>query len=339
MSLSSGIPPDLQIEGNPLVIIRVKTMLENNDETELDKSEQERQPWEPPTEAETEKAVEEVLAQHLTPVEGNADEKPEPNGNAIPEGGQKQEEAPVTTEEVAPGETKEEEEVLEIPTPIQAPVLEQKPGRLERRIAKLYTRNLTLSEQEAPDVEEVLAELTSGKYSFDQKMAMLHLHRKENKQLRGVDVRVREDDEDEDAEILKESEREQIRYEIQQEEYQKSVEKNFVGFIGSHPELDEDKTEYNPILARAVETLWRGGMSISDAYDTVTNQIEAVKAEQANNDVRDKQRALSGTVTASSQAVAPKDENEYTWTEFNQLMQDDPTKWQKLIESGYEPKG
>lgn len=306
---------------------------------ELEKSSGERQPWEPPTEEDADRAVAQTLAAHLGPVEVTEEKESVSEGDAKPEEEEKQEEekAEGEADPAKSEETKEEGEEVVVPKiPVQETA--QKPGRLEKRIAKLYIQNLNLSEQNAPNVEEVLAELTSGKYTHDQKMAMLHLHRKQNKQIRGVDIRVREPDEEEDAAIVKESEKEQIRQEIVQEERQKFAEKDFVAFLGEHPELDEETKDFNPALARAVETLWKGGMPIRDAFETVTSQFEAVKVEHAKAEEKAKQKALSGVMSASTQVKTEKTDGEYTWAEFDQLMREDPSKWQSLVEKGYTPK-
>ncbi len=313
-------------------------MLENNDEEEDLEKTSERQPWDPPTEEDATKAVESVLAPHLTSAEEGSEEGSETKGDAIPEEKKEQENAGGESEEGAPKEKKEDEEGEELPV---VPVTETTPapGRLEKRIAKLYIQNLNLSEQDAPSVDEVLAELTSGKFTHDQKMHMLHIHRRENKQLRGVDIKTKEPDEEEDGLIIKESQKEEVRREVRKEEQEAVAITDFITFIGEHPELDEENKDFSPALASAVELLWKGGMPIRQAYETVTNQFEAVRLENEKLLKKGKQKAFSGAMTASTKVNLPKDENEYTWAEFDQLMREDPVKWQKMIADGYEPKG
>lgn len=302
-----------------------------------------RQPWEPPTEEEAQAAVKESLAPHLT-AEESEEEENKPDGAAKPEGGEEKQEKQKEKENAEDESEKEESEESkeegegESSLPVRQEAAEAKPTRLDKRIAEKYIQNLALSGLPVPEIESVLSELTSGQFSQEQKVKMLRLHLRQNKELRGVDVRKQEDQDRENSEIIRESEREQIREEIRQEENQKAERADFIKFLEEHPELDEEQDGYKPELAIAVQTLFEGGMNIRDAFKVVTHQFEAVKAEHAKTEERTKQKALSGAMSASTKVQKGSNNDEYTWAEFNQLMIDDPAEWERLIRSGYQPK-
>lgn len=306
------------------------------------------QPWSPPTEEQAEKAAMESLAPHLTATEESETES-KSEDRAKSEDSEQQEKEKDTekqkenaeekSDEDDSKERKEDDEDKEIRRPAARPNEQKKLSQLDKRIATLYIRNLTLSGQEAPEIDQVLTELSSGKYSFEQKMHMMNLHRMQNKQLRGVDPKTRSVDDQEDQLAIREAQKDEVRQEVVQEEQEKAERIGFVQFMAQHPELDEEAKEFNPVLARAVERLWKGGLPIDQAFETVTSQIEAVKAEQEKAGKVKKQKALSGAMSASTQRSEAKTDGEYTWAEFNQLMVDDPAKWERLVREDYKPKG
>jgi len=229
---------------------------------------------------------------------------------------------------------KEQPENEEIETP-PIPRPEPQASKLDKRVATLYLQNLVLSgEKNAPSVDEVIADLR--RYPMDQKIEALHFHRLRVKELRGIRPNGKDELDDEDREALHDAEREEIRNEVYAEENEKQVKKSFVEFLTSHPELDESAKEYNPTLARAVETLWRRGMPINEAYETVTEQISAAKEAIEKAGEKSKQAALSGAVSASTDSK-PNREGP-TYAEMAQLQIDDPTEWERLIRNGYTPK-
>jgi len=269
--------------------------------------------------------VKENLGSHLEPVE---EEKKEPDASAQEE----KPEAGKVPEEGKEEAGKPEETAVEIP-PIPKP--EARPSRLDTRVASLYQKNLILTgAKEVPTMEALLDDLKQ--YSKEEKIQALHFHRVEHKKLKGEKPTGQSEFDEEDHEAIRDAEKEAMRDEIRAEEHEKQVMSAFTQFIVAHPELDETTKEYKPTLARAVETLWRGGMPIHEAHKTVTEQIEMVKQEQETNAAKEKHAALSGAMSAGS-ASKPADDGKLSWEDMQVLMEKDPDKWAKLIESGYQP--
>ena len=223
---------------------------------------------------------------------------------------------------------KKEEEGEEIKTP-PIPPLEAKTTRLDRRIAKVYIQNLLMAgEENVPTEEQILADLRN--HSQTDKIASLNTHLAERRRLRGE----RPDEnnfEQEDIEAIRESEKDSIRQEILQEEHEKRYKTEFVQFVDSHPELIEGKKEFNPKLVKAVETLWRGGMPINEAFETVTEQINAVKEQAVKSETVKKQKALSGAVSASPSYSGDKG---LTWEDIGKIQREDPDRYYKMLEKG-----
>lgn len=321
----------MQFEGNLLVIIRLKTMSEETKPFEgNDPNPSATEAGIPSDSAKAEEEeldakVKENLGAHLDPVE---EEKKEPEAS-VPEEKPKEGEDP-SKEKEEPG--KPEEAEVEIP-PIPKP--EARPSRLDRRVASLYQQNLILTgAKEVPTMEALLDDLKQ--YSKEEKIQALHFHRVEQKKLKGEKPTGQSEFDEEDHEAIRDAEKEAMRDEIRAEEHEKQVMSAFTQFIIAHPELDETTKEYKPTLARAVETLWRGGMPIHEAHKTVTEQIEMVKQEQETNAAKEKHAALSGAMSAGS-ASKPADDGKLSWEDMQVLMEKDPEKWAKLIESGYQP--
>ena len=264
--------------------------------------------------------VRESLGEHYIP----ADKFDEISDAEVPK---KEPETPKeeTLSEVSetPGKPDEKEVVMpQIPKP------EPQASRLDKRVATLYIQNLLLSgEKDVPSVDDVISDLR--KYPMDKKIEALHYHRTRQKELKGIKPDGQDELDAEDRDALHDAERESIREEIRAEENEKHVKKSFVDFLSAHPELDETGKEYQPTLARAVETLWRGGMPIHEAFATVTEQIAAVKEAHEKAEEKSKQAALSGVVSAST--VSKPDNGGPSWEEMAQLQETDPTRWEELV--------
>lgn len=278
-------------------------------------------------EAELDAKVRESLGDHYVPLESDPSD-PEAKQ---PEEKKEEEEKPEGATPPAPPEGKTEE-AIEMP-PIPKP--EPTASRLDKRVATLYLQNLLLSgEKTVPTLEEVVEDLK--RYPMEQKIEALHFHRLRQKELKGLRPTGREELEPEDSEAIRDAEREAIRQEVLAEEHERKVKQSFVGFIDAHPELDETKKEYQPTIARAVETLWRGGMPIEEALETVTSQIAAVRESAEKAEKKEKQKALSGAVSASGDANPST--GGPSWADMARLQKEDPDEWERLIASGYTPK-
>lgn len=221
----------------------------------------------------------------------------------------------------------EEAEVPRIDPP------EPRTNRLDRRLAQIYIQNCLMEgDENVPTEEQILADLRS--YSREDKMNSLNQHLAHRKRLRGE--RPTENNfEEEDIEAIRDAERESIRQEILAEENEMRTQTNFVKFMDSHPELIPENNEYDPRLAKAVETLWRGGMPIKEAFETVTDSISSVKANEKREAEIMKQRALSGAISASNDSS--RGTKSMTWTEFDKLRTTDPARYERLLDEGYEP--
>lgn len=281
-------------------------------------------------------AEEEIIEKPAAPAieENDDDEDEDMSEYGVPAMPTKEEESEEESEEKSEEEAPENgatetEEELDLPA-IQAP--EARPTRLDTRVAQLYIRKLhMLGEENIPTEEQLLADLK--KYSKEQKIDAMHFHRLEIKKISGdtsgdeLDV--------EDIEAIKDAERESIRQEIITEQHQIQVQTEFVEFLDKHPELLKEKKEYDPRLAKAVETLWKGGMPLPEAYATVTESISSVKADEGKEAAKRKQKLLSGSVSASNDFS--KGAKAMTWTEFDKLRTSDPARYEKLLDEGYEP--
>lgn len=226
-------------------------------------------------------------------------------------------------QEQAEEENVEQEQKQE--TPDQQPT----PSRLDRRLASKYIHNLHLAgEEEIPTEEEVIAQLAN--VSKQDKIDALHFHMKKAKELTGDSTKVVL--EEEDREAILDAEREEIRREVltEQEEVKK-IEKS-VEFLEDHPELIEGNKEYNPKLARAVEALWEKGMSIPEAFETVNDQIQAVKEAQAKAEKKETDSALSGILSGTGQV--PTNTDELTWEDVDKIEKDNPVLYRQMLKEG-----
>jgi len=286
-----------------------------------------------------------VVDEVVTPaVEENVDENEDLSEFGVPpmpaEGQEEEKEEPGDKPEVDNQGKSDEEKEINLPK-IASP--DPRPTRLDKRLAQVYRQNLILSgETNIPTEEDALEDLK--KYSQQDKIFALNTHLAERKKLRGE--RPSENNfEEEDFEAIEDAKREAIRQEVLEEENTKKVLGNFVDFIDQHTELIPDdpenkkkfpnKKKYDPKLAKAVETLFNGGMSVDEAFETVTESISSVKADEKKEAELRKQRALSGAVGASNDSSSK--EKKMTWTEFDKLRTDDPDRYERLLDEGYEP--
>ncbi len=242
-----------------------------------------------------------------------------------------EEEKPVTTPpEKSVIEGQEEEVVL---PPITQP--EARTTRLDKRIAKIYIRNLLLSgEEKIPTEEAIYAELKQ--YSIAEKAQSLQMHLRQGKEMRGESSTGNVMDE-EDMEAIRDAERESIRQEIITEQHEVKYKEDFVAFMDSHPELDSSKKEHNPKLEKAVAALLSGGMPIAEAYETVSELTSGVKANEDKEKEAElnKQKLLGGVVSATNDVS--KGTKNMTWEEFDKLRTSDPARYEKLLDEGYQP--
>ncbi|MFA5993361.1 MAG: hypothetical protein WC823_00205 [Parcubacteria group bacterium] len=244
---------------------------------------------------------------------------------------EKTEEPKLETPPAVNGEDKQEEEVV-LP-PITQP--EARTTRLEKRIAKIYIRNLRLSgedEDKIPSEEAIFAELKQ--YSIPEKAQSLKMHLRQGNEMMGKPSTGNVMDE-EDMEAIRDAERESIRQEIITEQHEVKYKEDFVAFMDSHPELDASKKEHNPKLEKAVAALLSGGMPIAEAYETVSELTTGVKVDEHKEAELNKQKLLGGLVSATNDVS--KGAKNMTWEEFDKLRTSDPDKYEKLLDSGYQP--
>lgn len=204
-----------------------------------------------------------------------------------------------------------------------------KPTRLDRRLANRFVRVLHLQgDENIPSEDEIINDLQN--YTKDDKINALKHYLGLEKQLRGQEP----DDvlEDGDNEAIIDAEREEIRREVIAEENNRREAKSFVEFMDQHPELDETKKEYDPALADAVETLFKGGMPINKAHETIMSKIEQVKKEKVFQEKAEKNRALSGIISGTGESTS--NSGEMTWDDVERISTEDPQKYQRMLAEG-----
>lgn len=277
--------------------------------------------------------VRESLGDHYVPLEG---ENPSPD-TTDPEKPKEEGQATKPDEESKPDQTQGQSgdmpENVEMP-PIRKP--EPQASRLDKRVATLYVQNLLLSgEKEVPSVDELIEELRG--VPMEQKIDALHHHRLRQKELKGLKPTGREALDPEDSEAIRDAERESIRDEIRAEEHERQYMRSFIDFLQEHPELDESKKEqYQPNIAFAVQSLINGGMTIQQAYKTVKTALDSVKETAQKTEQSEKQRAFSGSVSASGDGSPAK--GELTWEDMARLQVENQDEYDRLVKSGYTPK-
>lgn len=218
------------------------------------------------------------------------------------------------------------------------------PGRLDRRIAKLYLQNRLMQgagDEELPDLDQVALEIQ--RYPVDKKKEALNNLLSQNKALRTGeegDPNSPVDLSQEDYEAVVEAEAERRFAEMQSEIYEREWKDDLVETVDAHPELNESKKEYDPRVSQAVENFVRRGMKASEAYQLVTDSIATAQGKAAKealaNAEMDKQAALSGAVGASNDNNS--DGGELTWEKLAEIQVNDPDRYMKIIESGKLPK-
>lgn len=217
-------------------------------------------------------------------------------------------------------------EQLEVPTPP-----EYKPSRLDKRVANRYIRNLHLqgySIEDIPSEEEIFEKLRGA--SFQEKQRALESQLSLNKMLRGE---TNEELEDGDIEALREEEKEEIRREVLAEEETKATMRNFVSFLDAHPELDEDKKEYDPVIAKAVEALFRdgNGMPVDEAYSLVVSNINKAREAKEKAETKRKNAALTGVMSGVGKV---ENDGGIDWDYVNRISQSDPDRYIKELLDG-----
>jgi hypothetical protein len=292
------------------------------------------QPAAPAEEKEAEKISEEIDPRVVSLV-GEEEVK-----NAF---GEKPKEVPAEEKKEVPEEEQKKDQEEKPGEEVELPKInppEYKPTRLDRRLANAFIHNLHLSgEKEIPTEDEIISDLK--KYSKDEKVQALHFHRLKGKELRGE--KPSEDNlDDEDRAAIQDEEREAMRKEIQEEEHQKTVMNDFIKFVSDHtellPEIKDDKgvatpnKKFDPVLAKAVETLWKGGMKIDEAYETVTAKIQEVKEAKEKEEKNEKDKALSGVLSGTGQI--PQTGKDITWEDAAKIEKEDPQKYRKMLKEG-----
>lgn len=209
---------------------------------------------------------------------------------------------------------------------------EYKPSRLEKRIVNRYIHNLHLQgfqSDEIPSEKEIYEKLKGA--NWEEKRMALENQLNLAKQLEGnKDEGVLTKD---DIEALKEEEREEIRREIIQEEETKATMRAFISFLDEHPELDEEKEEYDPVLTKAVESLFRdgNGMKVDEAYSLVVNNLNQVKEAKAKEERKRKNVALSGAMSGAGKS---ENENVIDWDYVDRISKSDPDRYTRELRSG-----
>jgi len=272
--------------------------------------------------------IKQVIGEHNLPAPEETEEKPEDKKGAT-DPNKKEEEVPEKKEgEEFDGKTEEASEEFEGP----------QPEKLDRRIAKLYlqARLLRGEEGDAPDLEEVAREIQ--RYPFGEKKKALHKLLAEVKNLRegGNNDEGSVDLSEEDHEAIVEAEANRRLAEMRGEIEQREWAEDLVKTVEAHPELDERKQEYNVKLATAVENLVKRGMKTSEAYKLVTDSISVAKEEKKKDDEIEKQKALSGAVSASTDHV--ETQKKLTWDELAEIQAKDPARYMEIMRSGELPE-
>lgn len=191
-------------------------------------------------------------------------------------------------EEVKP---QEEQKPIEAPQPVQA-----EPSRLDRRIAKLYNEVSLLNGEDSYETQAIIDQIKN--FSKEDKKQALNNLLAQKSQLRGQDSYQMAE---EDTEALIEAEAEERLQQMQAEVYRREWDDDLVKTFEAHPELDEKHKDFNPSFTQAVEKLASSGMKVSEAYNFVKESIDNAVKEAKSQAMKDKQKALSGTVNISPQ--------------------------------------
>lgn len=243
-----------------------------------------------PTEDENSFAEEILGIPEVEPTPEKVEEKEEEPEKEIEP--QKEEQEKVESEPEKPEEKQEEKEVKqpEIFTPTEA-------TGLDKRIAKLYLNNQLLNGAD-PDytLEQVIDEVK--KHPFEEKKSTLHRLLSESKQLKG-----QEDDgrlTQEDVEALADAEADRRVNAMLREREEKAWQQDLIETVEAHPELDERSKKFDKNFSALIEARVQNGMKASDAYNSVIAEKEAIKQIAQKEIERERQKDLSGTMSANA---------------------------------------
>lgn len=232
-----------------------------------------------------------------------------------------QEETATTSE----SETEEETESLDQPTvepevetpsqelvqETQEKVLETytKPSRIENRITQLF---MELHADETVNVAAVLEEVKG--YTKEEK------HEALKNLLAQKKVHTETPYTEEDQDILIEAEVEERQSEWKREQEERDFQSDLVKTLEDHPELRSDDKKFDKPLHDAVEVLVEKGMKASEALSLVNGQREEAKKlaleELQKQTEKEKQKALSGTMSSSASGVSEKESPKTKADEF-----------------------
>lgn len=217
-------------------------------------------------------------------------------------------------------------------------------SRLDRRLANLYIQNQSLQGNDnLPETEAILNAL--NQMDYDEKQQALKKLLKSNRALRsgGEDDQSSDPNDDflelseEDHEALIEAEAERRMQEMQGEVAKREWNEDLVQTVEAHPELNEETKEYDSTVAEAVANFIGKGMKASEAYKVVMDSIKKVHEEARKSTEKRKQKALSGVVSASNDAIETT--GGFTWEELAKIQESDPERFLKLVQEGKLPEG
>lgn len=208
-----------------------------------------------------------------------------------------------------------------------------KPSRLDERLAQLHVRYMALMGHVPPSAEEIYEKLREGDYQ--SKKESLHDHLRELKHLQAIDS---EDPSSEDMEALRDEEKESLRQEILREEQEKreaqklEEEKEFfVSFVNSHKELIKGSSEFDKDIFEAVDELFRGGMRIDKAYNTISKQFEKARNRAKK---QEENQAVAGVFSGGESEGKNKS---LSWDEVEKIRQTNPERYKQMVRKGELP--
>ncbi len=234
------------------------------------------------------------------------------------------------------GETKPDQGKEPETVPVQGP----KVYRSDKRIAQLYRDIKVLEGDESAsdiNIDEFAQEI--AKYPYEQREAKL-------KELLALKSRLKNPGDktpftipDEELDVIVESRAQDKLHQKQEEDRIEAFNKDIRDTYESHPDLQEDKPEYDKKVAEACAALVSSGKKLSEAYELVTGvkaESEAKVAEIEAKKVEDERRAaLSGAISGSDKSSAPKT---LSWDEIERISKEDPDKYREMVRKGQIPE-
>jgi hypothetical protein len=215
-----------------------------------------------------------------------------------------------------------------------------KASRIDKRIATLAVKNAALAGQEL-DYEEAMSIV--GARTLKEKKQILKELWQQNAQFRGLYSReLSEEDLEALAEMRAEeklAEREMAEAEAAEVSKQDGWHETLTSLITGNPALDEKSTEYNPVLAEALELMLsengspRYGVDPKAAWEKVQKAAGLAEAKAKAEEERGRQEALSGALSGTGQR-APEG---YTWEEVNRIQAEDPELYLRLVRENKLP--